>query len=685
MSLARFDDNEQTGHVLLSPIAAIILSVVGLTAVVLFESFTKPTIPGALYVPLHTIMEFGSIVVSYAVFVVGWYAYRQTYNRRDLLIAVAFLAVGTIDFIHTLSYRGMPDFLGVNTVGKAAAYWLVARLLSAVALLAAAFITPTSKGRWIRPGVLMPAFGTLIIAVIVIFTGQTPLISGLMYTTGQGLTLLKIVLEYIIIAIYIAAFVALGRTYMLGMSSIRLLQSAIIFAVTGEICFTLYLNAYDVHNLLGHIYKMAAYYLVLQALFVSSLYRPFRELSQAKLKLEQSFSSIGEALGAGLGKVATLEQVSSLARQMFDADVAAIGEIRADGSIEIGSFDGINPGTFSVPLNQSIIEEAFVNQKPVVVHDVFTRPFVRKELIDNGIRGLMSAPIVRDGRPVGAIYVGSKTPGRFSSEDAQVLTGFARHTAIALANAEHYEREHRIAETLQKVIFPPVSMDKGSFRIAGKYQPAWDEAQVGGDFYDFFDLNDGRLAITIGDVSGKGLDAAVHTAIVKYSFQAYMREGMEPAEALRIVSETFKERVNRGEMPDNVFITLFCAIVDTKTGRVVYANAGHEPPIKISSGPELDMLEPTGPILGIWASEYSQSEVWMEPGDVLVFYTDGITEARTGGIMFGLAGLVDAVRNNIGRTPQELADAIYEDASQHAQNELQDDVALIVLQRSNST
>ncbi|HPP75883.1 MAG TPA: SpoIIE family protein phosphatase, partial [Armatimonadota bacterium] len=308
-----------------------------------------------------------------------------------------------------------------------------------------------------------------------------------------------------------------------------------------------------------------------------------------------------------------------------------------------------------------------------------------KELIDNGIRGLMSAPIVRDGRPVGAIYVGSKTPGRFSSEDAQVLTGFARHTAIALANAEHYEREHRIAETLQKVIFPPVSMDKGSFRIAGKYQPAWDEAQVGGDFYDFFDLNDGRLAITIGDVSGKGLDAAVHTAIVKYSFQAYMREGMEPAEALRIVSETFKERVNRGEMPDNVFITLFCAIVDTKTGRVVYANAGHEPPIKISSGPELDMLEPTGPILGIWASEYSQSEVWMEPGDVLVFYTDGITEARTGGIMFGLAGLVDAVRNNIGRTPQELADAIYEDASQHAQNELQDDVALIVLQRSNST
>jgi len=160
---------------------------------------------------------------------------------------------------------------------------------------------------------------------------------------------------------------------------------------------------------------------------------------------------------------------------------------------------------------------------------------------------------------------------------------------------------------------------------------------------------------------------------------------MEPAEALRIVSETFKERVNRGEMPDNVFITLFCAIVDTKTGRVVYANAGHEPPIKISSGPELDMLEPTGPILGIWASEYSQSEVWMEPGDVLVFYTDGITEARTGGIMFGLAGLVDAVRNNIGRTPQELADAIYEDASQHAQNELQDDVALIVLQRSNST
>lgn len=673
--------NENARKIALGYIIFTGICILGLIAVAVINKHITGVMSADIYIPIHTVLEFTSIVVSFAVFVIGWYGYKQTQNRQDLFIAVAFMTVSAFDFVHTMSYKGMLPFLGANTVGKAAAYWLVARLLSSIALFLAAFISPSTKSKLITPRMLLPVAGVIFASVVFLFTVYSSAVSNLMYRTGSGLTSFKIVLEYLVVAIYIAAFAVLGRVKVWRMYSVTYLRYAIIFAISSEICFTLYQSAFDTNNLLGHIYKVVAYYLVLQGLFVSSLHRPYSELSYLKYQLQNSFRSVGEALGSGFQKDTTLKQIASLARQMFDADMAAIGELRHDGVIEVATFDGLDPGILRVPVQQSLAGEAFVSSEPLVVDDIASRKRTRPEFIAIGLHSLMWAPIERDGRPVGVIYIGSFDIGRFNQEDAEILTGFAGHAANALGNAEHYEREHRIADALQHVIFPPSSLEFGDFKVSGKYQPAWDEAQVGGDFYDYFDIGDGRFGIAIGDVSGKGLGAAVHTAIVKYSYQAYVREGFSPAEALKRVGEAFEEHEIRADVPDSIFITLFCGILDTKTGRLVYANAGHEPPIKVASNTEVTTLDVTGPILGLGGGRFDEKEISLDEGDMLVLYTDGITEARTAGRLFGQEGLINAVQSCQDCSIDELADYICKRANSHANGIIQDDVALIVIKR----
>ena len=658
------------------------ICVLGLAIARAIEPCAVHGIPTRVYIPIHNVLEFTSIVVSFAVFAIGWYGYRQTTNRRDLFIAVGYMAVGAIDFVHTLSYTGMPDFLGANSVGKAAAYWLSARLVDAVLLLGAAFVTPVSRSRWIRPGILVPAAAAICLSLVSLVSIYGKAASELMYRPGTGLTPLKIDLEWFVIVLYVAAFWAFGRARGWQKDSVRLLQAALIFGVASEICFTLYRTAYDAYNLLGHIYKVGAYYLVLQALFVSSLSRPYRELSQAKQQLQKSLTRIGEALASGLHKNPTLKLIASLARQMFDAEFAAIGEVKEGGVIEVATYDGADPGVIRVPVRNAIAGETFLTGRPLLVEDVRLHPKVRPEWIKLGVRSLMAAAIVTDGRPAGALYVGSFEVAGFTPEDAEVLTAFARQAAVALANAEYYEREHHIAESLQQVIFPPPRSRVGEFEIAGKYEPAWDEARVGGDFYDYFDLGDGRLGIAIGDVSGKGLHAAVHTAVVKYSYQAYVRQGLALPEALLRLSQALEEHTLRSEAPTSIFVSLFCAVLDLETGRLVYSNAGHEPPVKVSAAGEAVALDSTGPILGLGSgAPIEQSETTLRPGDLLVLYTDGITEARADGRLFGYEGLLDVVRSFRECSPEDLAERLYERAKTHARGTLQDDVALMVVRR----
>lgn len=239
------------------------------------------------------------------------------------------------------------------------------------------------------------------------------------------------------------------------------------------------------------------------------------------------------------------------------------------------------------------------------------------------------------------------------------------------------EREHRIAETLQQALIPsevPSVIDGWS--VGARYRPALREAQVGGDFYDVFPLGKTRFGVLIGDVAGKGLAAAIRVASIRHAVRSYAYLDLSPAEIMGLANDA----LCREGADERNLLTAFFAVVDTQEQSITYANAGHEPPLVRSRDGQVSEVEVTGPMLGMIADvEYQESELRLESGEEIVMFTDGITEARTGAVLFEREGVVENLTKMGDAAPDEVAEALLQAATAHAGGGLQDDVAIVVL------
>ncbi len=239
------------------------------------------------YLVWHNVSEISSVAVSIAIFFLSWYSYGQTGNRRNLFIGVAFLIIGMVDIMHTLSFPGMPAFVSQNSTGKAINYWLVARLTQA-AIFACGGVIPTRPGhhRFIRPILTIGALA--FVAVTFYVVTYVPHLIPTMFVPGQGLTPTKVWLEYTVILI---TLVAIGRYALLYRQTpdreLRILLVGLTFFVFSELSFTLYTNAFDIYNLLGHFFKFGATVAIFQALFVSGVQQPFIERKRAQEELRK--------------------------------------------------------------------------------------------------------------------------------------------------------------------------------------------------------------------------------------------------------------------------------------------------------------------------------------------------------------------------------------------------------------
>jgi PAS domain S-box-containing protein len=241
-----------------------------------------------------------------------------------------------------------------------------------------------------------------------------------------------------------------------------------------------------------------------------------------------------------------------------------------------------------------------------------------------------------------------------------------------------YEKEHHIAEMLQQTLIPSaVPREIQGISIAVRYKAALDEAQVGGDFYDVFELGEHMLGVLIGDVAGKGLQAAIRVAAVRYSVRGYAYLEPSPGRVLTLVNQTLGM-----ESADvaNV-LTAFFAVVDTNSGTMTYACAGHEPPVVCSAGNDIVELAVTGAMLGVIKSGvYSEGTYKLSMGDTVVMFTDGITEARSAGpVLFQKSGVIEHLKRTCSAGPEEVAEALLNAAVLHAGGILQDDAAIVVL------
>ena len=237
-----------------------------------------------------------------------------------------------------------------------------------------------------------------------------------------------------------------------------------------------------------------------------------------------------------------------------------------------------------------------------------------------------------------------------------------------------YERESHIADVLQRSLLESAKLETGRFEIAQVYEPAMDEALIGGDFYDVIEMTDGRIGLVIGDVSGKGLTAAVHTALVKYTLRAYVNEGHSPASAVRLLDAVLSKSSSM-----EYFVTMFFGVLDTKTGVLTYANAGHEPPIYICDGALLTLLV-TGPALGLGLDQsFGEGRIQLGNDSTLLLYTDGISEARNGHVFMGAERIGDQLLICEEQNAENVAACIHRAAIEFAGGELRDDAAILAI------
>jgi len=288
--------------------------------------------------------------------------------------------------------------------------------------------------------------------------------------------------------------------------------------------------------------------------------------------------------------------------------------------------------------------------------------------------GLLFAPLESEApQQASTLVVADKLEGEFDDEDRLLVATLGAQLSASLHNATAYQREHAIAETFQQaLLMEPPAMP--GIDVGVRYRAATDTARVGGDFYDLVTLGPGRLMVIVGDVCGKSLSAAAQSAVVRYMLRAYAAEG-SPGEALsRLNSAVF------AQTPDQPFVTLVVAYIDVARHMFEYAVAGHPRPIVLAGHGEFPVPGEGNVPVGIFRGVVYPTNRAILPDDTcVVLYTDGITDARLDGSLFGEARLYETVLQHLGMPAQELADAILEAVKDYAGGVLADDCAVVTI------
>jgi phosphoserine phosphatase RsbU/P len=301
--------------------------------------------------------------------------------------------------------------------------------------------------------------------------------------------------------------------------------------------------------------------------------------------------------------------------------------------------------------------------------DRFARAFVERE----GVGSFVHVPIALGPRVFGVLTASHSEPGHFGEHELTRLEALARPAAGAIANALDFQRERRVADALTRGYIQRQD-DIPGFELGLVYEPAGHEVG-GGDIFGVWTLPSGALAVLVGDVSGKGLEVAALSSMVRFFVEARTWDSERPAEVL---AQT--DRLLRGRLPGSSFVAAFMGVI--ADGRLRWANAGHAPPVLMGPSGER-VLAATGVPLGVEdESRYEEREDPFDPGDLLFAATDGLIEARRDGVLFGDERLREILVEHGARLgPDELVAIVRREVGVWCPD-LDDDLVLLALRPS---
>ncbi|MFN8179118.1 MAG: SpoIIE family protein phosphatase [bacterium] len=339
---------------------------------------------------------------------------------------------------------------------------------------------------------------------------------------------------------------------------------------------------------------------------------------------------IGTKISAHLDLDELLDAIVDAIRELVPANAVGIFLIGKGGTIHKESLRDYDPARVDaarLQVGRGILGAVAVSGEGIIVPDVREDP--RYVPARDTTRSEMAAPLKYEGRVIGVFNVESDRKNAFRPSDLALLTSFADQAAISITNARLHsvasakrrlDEQLRVARDIQSSLLPQQAPNVPGHALAGKNVPS---SVVGGDYFDFVALPGGRWAIVVGDVSGNGIPAA----LIMASFRAGVRAELRLADDPRVVFE----RVNRvlcAELDPDRFVTAFLGVYTPETGSLVYSSAGHEPGLLVRASGGVERLTDGGLLLGVFPEAfYVGGRVRLEPGDRLLLYTDGLSDA----------------------------------------------------------
>ncbi len=417
-----------------------------------------------------------------------------------------------------------------------------------------------------------------------------------------------------------------------------------------------------------------------------------RRLAEARLSL---LARAGGLLAESLDYRKTLGAVVDLVVPQL-ADWASVEILEPDGSIQplamghvdpekvafATEFRKRRPPDLSAPTG---VGHVITTGQPEVVPEITEEmiaaiddPEVRELVRELQLHSAMTVPLSARGRTLGAMtFVWAESGRTYTAADLALAQTLAARVALVIDNARLYRERDHIARTLQQSLLPPEPPTIEGIDLAARYRPAGEGIEVGGDFYDAFDIGEGEWTIALGDVCGKGPDAAALMGMVRHTIRAAAIRERAPARVLATVNAAVGRQTSEEQ-----FCTAVAARLRPQGDRVIawICVAGHPPPVVLRSDGSLHWIRGSGALLGVFDdAELAEDELRLALGDTLVLYTDGVTEEGGGDRPFGEEGLAAVLRPAVGATASEIVGRIEEAVLAHGSGEPRDDIAILAV------
>jgi serine phosphatase RsbU (regulator of sigma subunit) len=405
-------------------------------------------------------------------------------------------------------------------------------------------------------------------------------------------------------------------------------------------------------------------------------------------------SKVGITLLASASLNETLDQIVSLVFEAVPADRCLL-MMREDSGQELRVAvarlrDRVGE-VGEIRVSRNVLDEVVMRGKSVLTSDAQHDPrFASGTVVLQGIRSVLAVPLGVADKVFGIIYADSPiAEGRFTEDHLKLLTTLASVAAIRVENArlleaqlqqERLERELQLAMEIQQRFQPTAPPIVLGYELQGISFPCY---EIGGDYYDFIERDDGRLVIALGDVSGKGTAAALLMSSLHAAVHAQAGSHETLVETISAVNRYLADNI-----PPNRFVTLFYAELDPASGALSFLNAGHNPPLIVHAAGTVEQLASGGLPLGIKRdAEYREGRTQLQLGDVLVIYSDGVTEAASpSGEEFGPTRLYEVVSRNIDASAAGLRDRIESALTKFSQGtQAADDITLVIVKRQSET